>query len=59
MNAFTFRNLVLLVLLSPVFNCFSQTDTIETQEKEPDFVNDIFHGKNFHVLCCWEGIGPN
>jgi hypothetical protein len=42
MIAFTFRNLVLLVLLNPVFNCFSQTDTTLTNEKEPEFVNDKF-----------------
>jgi hypothetical protein len=42
MSAFNFRNLFFLALFCSSVNCFSQTDTIETQEKEPDFVNDIF-----------------
>jgi hypothetical protein len=40
MIAINCRNVVLLFLLSPVFNCFSQTDT--TLAKEPDFVNEKF-----------------
>jgi hypothetical protein len=42
MIALNCRHIVLLVLLSPVFNCFSQTDTTLTMAKEPDFVNDKF-----------------
>jgi hypothetical protein len=42
MIAYTFRILVLLVLLSPVFNCFSQIDTTLAKAKEPDFVNEKF-----------------
>jgi hypothetical protein len=42
MIALNFRNVVLLLLLSPVFNCFSQTDTTLAKAKEPDFVNEKF-----------------
>lgn len=36
------RKFVLLVLLSPVFNCFSQIDKTLPKEREPDFMNDKF-----------------
>lgn len=42
MTQFTFRNLIFLSLLSPVINCFGQTDSTLVKEREPDFVNGKF-----------------
>jgi hypothetical protein len=42
MKEYLFQILILLVLLIPVSNCFSQTDTTGIGGAKPDFVNDIF-----------------
>jgi hypothetical protein len=45
MKAFNFRNVLLLALIVPAFNCFCQTDTTGIQEKETEFVNEKFRDR--------------
>jgi hypothetical protein len=45
MIAFNCRNIILLALLGPAVNCFSQTDTTGIQEKETEFVNEKFRDR--------------
>jgi len=37
-----------------MINCFSQTDTTRTKEKEPDFVNDKFKERTSMLYVAWK-----